>query len=31
MLKPLFDKVVLTQKKKNKKTAIGIVIQGGEK
>ena len=31
MLKPLFDKVVLTQKKKDETTASGIVIPGGEK
>lgn len=30
-LKPLFDKVVLTQKIKEEKTASGIVLPGGEK
>lgn len=30
-LKPLFDKVILTQKKQEEKTASGIVLPGGEK
>lgn len=30
-LKPLFDRVVLTQKKQEEKTASGIVLPGGEK
>ena len=30
-LKPLFDKVVLTQKKQEEKTASGIILPGGDK
>lgn len=30
-LKPLFDNVILTQKKQEEKTASGIVLPGGEK
>ena len=31
MLKPLFDKVVLLQKKQEEKTASGIILPGGDK
>ena len=30
-LKPLFDKVVLTQKKQEEKTASGIILPGADK